>query len=149
MVATIMSGWSERIGTVGEWMTRNPAAVSPDTPVGEVARLMRIQGIRHVLVVEGDILVGIASNRDVRGYALDRPSDISPRTRIAKIMTESPVTVSAQTLLTEAARAMLDRKIGALPVTDDLRLVGILTRADALEALLAWAEREPGASAPP
>jgi len=64
-------------------------------------------------------------------------------------MTESPITVSAQTPLTEAARAMLDRKIGALPVTDDLRLVGILTKADALEALLAWAEREPGASATP
>jgi CBS domain-containing protein len=144
-----MSGWSERIGTVGDWMTRNPASVSPDTPVGEVARLMRVQGIRHVLVVEGDILVGIASNRDVRGYALDQASDISPRTHIARIMTESPVTVSAQTLLTGAARAMLDRKIGALPVTDDLRLVGILTKADALEALLAWAEREPGASSPP
>jgi hypothetical protein len=34
-------------------------------------------------------------------------------------------------------------------VTDDLRLVGILTKADALEALLAWVERAPGASAPP
>jgi CBS domain-containing protein len=64
-------------------------------------------------------------------------------------MTESPITVSAQTSLTEAARAMLDRKIGALPVTDDLRLVGILTRSDALEALLAWAEREPGTPARP
>jgi CBS domain-containing protein len=117
--------------------------------VGEVARLMRAQGIRHMLVVDGDVLVGIASNRDIRGYPLDQPCDVSPRTPIARVMTESPVTVSAQTLLTEAARAMLDRKIGALPVTDDLRLVGILTKADALEALLAWAEREPGASAPP
>jgi CBS domain-containing protein len=44
---------------------------------------------------------------------------------------------------------MLDRKIGALPVTDELRLVGILTKADALEALLAWAERAPGAPPPP
>ena len=105
-----MSGWSERIGTVGDWMTRHPAAVSPATPVGEVARLMRTEGIRHVLVVDGDVLVGIASNRDVRGYALDQPSDVSPRTPISRIMTESPVTVSAQTPLTQAARAMLDQK---------------------------------------
>jgi len=144
-----MSVWGERIGTVGDWMTRNPVAVSPETPVGEAARLMRTEGIRHVLVIDGEVLVGIASNRDIRGHTLDQPGDVSPRTPIARVMTESPVTVSAQTPLTEAARAMLDRKIGALPVTDDLRLVGILTKADALEALLAWAEREPGASATP
>jgi len=139
-----MSAWAERIGTVGDWMTRSPLAVSPQTQVGEAARLMRLQGIRHVLVVEGDILVGIASNRDLRGHTPDQPGDVSARTPVARVMTESPITVSAQTPLTEAARAMLDRKIGALPVTDDLRLVGILTKADALEALLAWAEREPG-----
>jgi len=54
----IMSRWSERIGTVGDWMTRNPAAVPPETPVGEVARLMRTEDIRHVLVVDGEALVG-------------------------------------------------------------------------------------------
>ena len=140
-----MSRWSERIGTAGDWMTRNPTTVSPETAVGEVVRLMRTEGIRHVLVVDEGALVGIASNRDVRGPAPQQPFDVSSRSPIARVMTESPVTVSAQTPLTEAARAMLDRKIGALPVTDDLRLVGILTRADALEALLAWAEREPGA----
>jgi CBS domain-containing protein len=144
-----MGTWSERIGTVGDWMTPNPITVSPETPISETAYLMRAQGIRHVLVLEGDVLVGIASNRDVRGRSLEQPSEISPRSPIAKVMTESPVTVSVETPLTEAARAMLDRKIGALPVTDNLRLVGILTKADALEALLAWAEREPGAPAPP
>lgn len=144
-----MSEWAERIGTVGDWMTRKPVIVAPETPVGEVARLMRAEGIRHVLVVDGDALVGIASNRDVRGRLLDQAATITPRSPIAKVMTDSPVTVSAQTLLTEAARAMLDRKIGALPVTDELRLVGILTKADALEALLSWTEREPGAAAGP
>jgi acetoin utilization protein AcuB len=139
-----MSQRGERIGTVRDWMTRNPVAVQPETAVGEAARLMRAEGIRHVLVVEGDVLVGIASNRDLRGYTIDQAGDVSSRTPIARVMTESPVTVSAETPLTEAARAMLDRKIGALPVTDDLRLVGILTKADALEALLAWAECEPG-----
>jgi CBS domain-containing protein len=110
---------------------------------------MRAEGIRHVLVLDGGTLVGIASNRDIRGHTPDQPGDVSARTPIARLMTESPITVSAQTSLTEAARAMLDRKIGALPVTDDLRLVGILTRSDALEALLAWAEREPGTPARP
>jgi CBS domain-containing protein len=135
-----MSGWNERIGTVGDWMTPNPTVVSPEAPVGEVARLMRTQNIRHVLVVDDDALIGIASTRDLGVHVLDPSGDIA-RSPVARVMTESPVTVSAETPLTEAARAMLDRKIGALPVTDDLQLVGILTRADALEALLAWAER--------
>ena len=139
-----MSEPGEHIGTVGDWMTRNPVAVSPETAVGEAARLMRTEGIRHVLVIDGGALVGIASTRDFRGRIADPVLDLSAQTPIARVMTESPVTVSAQTPLTQAARAMLDGKLGALPVTDDLRLVGILTRADALEALLAWAERAPG-----
>lgn len=58
-------------------------------------------------------------------------------------MTENPVTVSPSAPLLDAAREILDRKIGALPVTDGGRAVGILTRQDALEALIAWAEQSP------
>jgi CBS domain-containing protein len=60
-------------------MTRNPVAITPETSVGEAAHLMRTEGIRHVLVVDGDVLVGIASNRDIRGHTLDQPGDASPR----------------------------------------------------------------------
>jgi acetoin utilization protein AcuB len=52
-------------------------------------------------------------------------------------MTENPVTTSPDAALADAARAMLERKIGALPVLDGVRVVGILTKSDALEALLA------------
>jgi acetoin utilization protein AcuB len=128
-------------------MTRDPVTVSPTTPIGEVARLMRAQEIRHVLVLDGEILVGIASNRDVRGQLLERAPEVAPATPVGHVMTEPPITVTSGTPLTEAARAMLDRKIGALPVVDDCGLVGILTKADALEALLAWAEGS--AEAPP
>jgi CBS domain-containing protein len=43
-------------------------------------------------------------------------------------------------LLTDASREMLDRKLGALPVMEGDRLVGILSSADALEALLRWVD---------
>jgi CBS domain-containing protein len=49
--------------------------------------------------------------------------------------------VAADAPLVEAARALLERRIGALPVLDGEHVAGILTRSDALEALLAWAER--------
>ena len=124
----------EGVGVVRDWMTRDPVVVSPAAQVGQVVGLMRGQGIRHVLVMDGEELVGIVSDRDVRG--------LSAASTVVHAMSEIPFTVEPATGLTEAAHAMLDRKIGALPVLDGARPVGILTRADALEALLAWADAE-------
>lgn len=128
------------IGTVRDWMTRDPVTVSPEAPVVQVAALMRAQGIRHVLVMDGERLAGIVSDRDVRGLVVSGEPTLSTVSAVAHVMSESPVSVTPETSLTEAARAMLDHKIGALPVLEDARPVGILTKADALEALLAWVE---------
>ena len=116
------------LGTVADWMTHEPVAVAEETPVSRVLQLMGAQQIRHVLVMQGERLAGAAGAV---------PAEVA----VAALMTENPVTVSPRAPLLEAAREILDRKIGALPVTDDGRPVGILTRQDALEALLAWAER--------
>jgi CBS domain-containing protein len=59
------------------------------------------------------------------------------------VMSEPPITVDPETPLTEAVRTMLEHKIGAVVVLDGGRPVGILTRSDALEALLAAVERAP------
>jgi CBS domain-containing protein len=128
---------AERFGQVRDWMSRSPVAVPPDRPVASVIRLMRSEGIRHVLVVEGDRLVGIVSNRDVRALLTDDEPPVLPTSPISRVMTENPVTTSPDAALADAARAMLERKIGALPVLDGVRVVGILTKSDALEALLA------------
>jgi acetoin utilization protein AcuB len=55
-------------------------------------------------------------------------------------MTEDPVTVAPETPVTEAARLLLERKIGALPVREGDEVIGIFTTSDALEALLALAD---------
>lgn len=136
------------LGLVRDWMTRQPVTVSPDRPVGQVAGLMRTHAIRHVLVTDGDRLAGIVSNRDVR-----TPVGLEPRVPaeapVSRVMSENPVTVAADAPLVVAARALLERRIGALPVLDGDRVVGILTRSDALEALLAWAERAGAAPSSP
>lgn len=137
-------GGSARAGTVRDWMSRNPVTVSPDLPVKQVIRLMRARGIRHVLVMDGDRLAGIVSDRDVRRLLLDGEPQVFPGSPIGHLMTVCPVTVSPEALLTEAARGMLEMKIGALPVVEDDRPVGILTKSDALEALLEWAKGDRG-----
>ena len=129
------------LGTVADWMTREPVTVPEETPVDEVLRLMRAREIRHVLVMQGDRLAGIFSNRDVRRILAGGEHRVSAYVPVATLMTENPVTVSPRASLLEAARAIFESKIGALPVTEDGRPVGILTSQDAFEALLAWAER--------
>jgi len=134
----------ERGGAVRNWMSRAPRHVAPDVPVAQVAGLMRSEGIRHVLVMDGEVLVGVVSDRDVRGLRLAGEPAVSPHSPVASVMSEPPVVVDLETPLTEAARTMLEHKIGAVVVLDSSGAVGILTRSDALEALLAVVERPPG-----
>ena len=131
-----MASTGEWVGTVRDWMSRAPVHVAPDVSVAHVAGLMRSEGIRHVLVMDGELLVGVVSDRDVRGLRLEGEPTVAPSSPVARVMSESPVTVGLDTPLTEAVRAMLEHKIGALIVLDADRPVGILTRSDALEALL-------------
>ena len=102
---------------------------------------MLFRSIRHVLVMQGERLSGIFSNRDVRRMLDGAEPRVASDVPVAALMTENPVTVSPRASLLEAARAIFESKIGALPVTEDGRPVGILTSQDAFEALLAWAER--------
>ncbi|MBI4609263.1 MAG: CBS domain-containing protein [Candidatus Rokubacteria bacterium] len=136
-----------KLGSVRDWMSRRPVTVSPAWVAERVVRLMEARGIRHVLVVEEARLVGILSNRDVRRL-LEIDPGLRPRAPVAQIMTENPVTMAPSALLLEAARAMLDGKIGAIPVVDDERVVGILTMSDVLEALVMWAEGRPSPAMP-
>jgi CBS domain-containing protein len=123
-------------------MSRTPVTVSPSDSLKKVAHLMEGERIRHVVVVDGGCPTGIVSHRDVRVPPGSGERELSPASPVSQVMTEGPVTVSPDVALTEAVRVMLDRKIGALPVVEGDGLVGILTRADALEALLAWAEHD-------
>jgi acetoin utilization protein AcuB len=130
--------------TVRDWMTRHPVTVSEECAIGRAIGQMRAAEIRHLVIVEGDRVTGILSNRDLRRLLEDpsRPPRLTDPVR--RIMTEDPVTVAPEMPVTEAARLLLDRKIGALPVRAGDEIVGIFTTSDALEALLALAD--PGLS---
>ena len=117
---------------VGAWMTRNPVSATPDEKLSSVEAKMIEGGFRCVPVVRGGALVGIVTDRDIRfhtGY-LDH-------TEAFKAMSETLITVTPSTTIREAARLLRERKIGALPVVDDGKLVGVITTTDVLEALSA------------
>ena len=130
---------------VRDWMTPQPVTISPKTTLPEARDLMKENKIRRLPVLKKGQLVGIVTFGDIR-EAL--PSDATTlniheltylldRLYARDFMTPVPVTVSPDTTIAEAARLMLERKVGGLPVMDDGRLVGIITETDFCRLLIA------------
>src|SRR5450759_5856480 len=117
---------------------RSPAvAIFADTTLQDAYRTMREQGIRHLPVVEGEKLVGVVTDRDLRlATSALAPSPFSPDSRVSAVMSAAPLTADASDPVEDAARTMRERKIGCLPVVDDGRLIGIVTGLALLDALM-------------
>jgi acetoin utilization protein AcuB len=109
-------------------MSRPVQTVTPETTAGEATTLLRRHGIRHLPVMEGDRVVGVVTDRDLRGVATGSP--------VSAIMSRPVVVVNPRTAMDKAARLLFDRRIGSLPVIEDGKLVGILTQTDAVAALV-------------
>jgi CBS domain-containing protein len=101
--------------------------------------VMRLGRIRHLPVLDEDgQVVGIVSQRDLfrgalaraLGYGAHAQQKILGQLVVKEVMTNDPITIGPEAPLTEAARLMLHRKIGALVVVDGGQLVGILTESD-------------------
>ncbi len=119
--------------TVNDLMTFYPMTVAPDTPLEIVWAMMEREDVRQLPVVEGEILVGIITERDVRTVLR---SDLFEIGSAEMIMTENPITVTPNLPLYRAAEMLRAYKFGALPVVDEGRLVGIISVSDFLEQAL-------------
>jgi acetoin utilization protein AcuB len=133
------NGRRDRYGAVRDWMTKQPTTVGPDCSIADALARMRRAEVRHLLVVDAGRLVGIVSHRDWRRLEV-REEAGGDRQSVTRIMTEDPVTIAPETGVTVAARELLERKIGCLPVRDGEEILGIFTTSDALEALLSALE---------
>lgn len=123
---------------VGDLMTPNPITVPPAMGVIEARELMAKKKIRHLLVTEGELLVGIITDRDIRLNLPSQATSLSVwemnyllgRLTVGEVMTRAVITVEPEREAVEAAQIIVDHKIGALPVLDGRRIVGILTETD-------------------
>jgi acetoin utilization protein AcuB len=133
-------------------MTRTPVSIDPETPIATAAAVMRERSIRHLPVVaDGDKLVGIVSDRDIRDALFapafaERLSPVAQRRlrrlsgtletlRVRDVMTWDAVTIEPDALVAEAAALMFEGRFGCLPVLEKGKLVGIVTERDVLKAL--------------
>ena len=113
---------------VSDVMTTRPRAVTPDTPVTQVAELMREEDVGAIPVVQDDQLVGMVTDRDivVRAVAngeLNRP--------VREVVSGNVVTARPDMSTKEAAKLMSEYQVRRLPVVDrDNHLIGVVSQAD-------------------
>ena len=114
---------------VREIMTSNPTTVRPESPVTDAARLMGSEDVGSLPVVEGDMLVGVVTDRDITVRVVAEGKDPNATT-VGDIHSSDPVTVRADQGLDEALNEMARHQVRRLPVVEGERLVGVLAQAD-------------------
>ena len=134
---------------VGDVMTRDVVSVTSETPLKDVAAMLVERGISGLPVCDADgAVVGVLSEADLlvkQGGAPERSGGLfawlvetASAPDLAKLrahtageaMTAPAVTVETDSPVSEAARTMVSLGVNRLPVVEDGRLVGIVTRAD-------------------
>ena len=128
-----------------EIMTKSVVTATPNETVGDALRRLEDQSIRHLPVVEGERLVGMISDRDLREYRLplmdelDNPdhADELLKTPLSEMMGGSVLALDAGESIAQAVDLMLEHGIGAVPVIDrhNEALVGIVSYVDVLRSI--------------
>lgn len=131
---------------VHQAMTRRVITVSPKTSVLNARRLLATHRIRHLPVVVGGEVVGMVSARDIAItdvhliHTLDAlESDLvtGRYRRVETVMSAPAHAIAPDEPVRRAAEHMLSRRLGALPVVEHGRLVGIIALTDCVRAMLA------------
>jgi CBS domain-containing protein len=130
---------------VADVMTRDVVSVEQNERLLSADQLMRAQRIRHLPVVDGEgALAGIVTQRDLfhgglvraLGYGSHARDQALDQLAVKEAMHNEVVTTTPETPLGEAARTMLEKKIGCLVVVNGPTIVGILTEADFVKLAL-------------
>ncbi|MFK7792065.1 MAG: putative nucleotidyltransferase substrate binding domain-containing protein [Devosiaceae bacterium] len=111
-----------------ELMTPNPITVPLGTSVQAAASIMAEKHISCVLVVDGDQLVGLLTTGDITGRVVSQGRD--PGVDINEVMTKDPISFAPTASGFDAMLAMSSRGIGHLPIAEDGKPVGIITRTN-------------------
>ena len=114
---------------------RNVYAISPGEPVLAAIRAMAEHGIGALLVLDGDILVGVISERDyARKIILNNRS--SSDTPVRDVMTPTVITVSPADSVDTCMRLCTDSRVRHLPVVDGGKVIGVVSIGDLVKAVI-------------
>ena len=131
--------------TVEDIMTANPEIVRPEVPISQVTKRMVEKDYRRLPVIKYDILIGMITATDVMGYLGKGQVFIDMKTGsvdevlnlpVRDLMTAADIRITTPDVpINDVAREMLNRGIGAFPVVEDGRLIGIVTEFDLVKSL--------------
>jgi CBS domain-containing protein len=146
--------------TARDIMTKDPITVGPDMPVTDAAKLMVQRHIGSLPVLEGEKLIGLVTEGDLimadvkvefptyidllSGFIFYPPSIRRFENELKKavgaevkdVMTEEPISVTADTPIEDVATLMVDRDVSRVPVLDAGKLVGIISKSDVVRSLV-------------
>jgi CBS domain-containing protein len=136
--------------TVADVMTKALVTLPETASIWDARHLMTDRRIRHVPIVNADgEFVGLLTQRDVLATTVSILAEVDPgeiktlesSIPVKEVMTVEIRAVEEETDLREAARYMLEHKLGCLPVIRSQRLAGIITETDFMKLVLRLLER--------
>src|SRR6185436_17440085 len=123
-----------------ETKTERVEAVSPQTTIGEAIAAMNQRRIGSILVMDGERLVGIFTERDVLTRVV--PQQLDPRrTPVGEVMTRNPITISPNRTVQEAMMVMTDTHHRHLPVVQGAKVVGLVSIGDLTRWMVRYQQR--------
>jgi CBS domain-containing membrane protein len=126
---------------VNDIMTREVKTLGRNDTLDIARDVMALGRIRHLPVLDDGKVVGVVSQRDLfsaglvaaLGYGSRTQTTLLKTLSVKEVMSEPPITVSAEVRVTKAA--MMEKKIGCLPVVEGETLVGLVTETDLLRLI--------------
>ena len=109
-------------------MTSKVRSIPPELDTAAARHTMRSANCRHLVVVDGERIVGILSQRDLGGTR----DEMLPAGQVRDLMSSHVVVASPETTIRTAANLLRGHNIGCLPVVDGKKLGGIVTTSDLL-----------------
>ena len=111
-------------------------SVTPSTTIHSALQLMSEKKIGAVLVMEGENIAGILSERDI-ARELSKVETLSMKTPVDKLMTKVVFYISPDISVDECMALMTEKKIRHLPVVDSGKLVGLISIGDVVKETIA------------
>jgi acetoin utilization protein AcuB len=129
---------------VGERMSHPVIPVAPETPVHDALAMFKKEHIRRAPVIKDGKLLGIVTENDLLNASPSRATTLSvwemnylmSKVTVRQVMSKKVKSIGVDTPIEEAARLMVDSKIGGMPVTREGKIVGMITETDLFKVFL-------------
>jgi CBS domain-containing protein len=120
---------------------RTLISIAEDASVLDAITLMADHAVGSLLVMDGQVLKGIVTERDYARKVIVKGRS-SSTTKVGEIMTSKVLTATLEQTVTDCMTVMTERKIRHLPVVDDGRVIGMISIGDLVQAIIAHQQEE-------